>query len=176
MLKLILTLVFISLSLYASPFKKIDSLTTEQYNNLIWIYQQGKKYDLELTLTAIAWKESHFGKYPINLSDPSGGLFHNLLGSVCCRLNLTPNQWNQSRILEKLISDKEFALQQAVAELLYWKSYWKVRNKRYLWKRMISSYNGGHKGNIRYYKDIVKKIRYLKRYFKWLNKNNPTFK
>jgi len=174
MLKLILIL--FSLFLYASPFKKIDSLTTEQYNNLIWIYQQGKKYDLELSLTAIAWQESQFGKYPINLSDPSGGLFHNLLGSVCYRLNLAPNQWNQSRILERLISDKKFALQQAVAELYYWKNYWKVRNKKYLWKRMISSYNGGHKGNIKYYKNIVKKVRYLKRYFKWLNKNNPTFK
>jgi len=174
MLKLILLL--FSLFLYASPFKKIDSLTTKQYNNLIWVYKQGKKYNLELTLTAIAWQESKFGKYPINLSDPSGGLFHNLLGSVCYRLELTPNQWNQSRILEKLISDKEFALQQAVAELYYWKSYWKVRNKKYLWKRMISSYNGGHKGNVKYYRDIVKKIRYLKRYFKWLNKNNPTFK
>ena len=68
MLKLILIL--FSLFLYASPFKKIDSLSKEQYNNLIWIYQQGKKYNLGLTLTAIAWQESHFGKYSINLSDP----------------------------------------------------------------------------------------------------------
>jgi len=174
MLKLLLVL--LTFSLYASPFKEIDSLSKKQYTNLIWVYKQGKKYDLELTLTAIAWQESAFGKYPINLSDPSGGLFHNLLGSVCYRLELTPNQWNQSRILERLIRDKEFALQQAIAELHYWKGYWKVRNKRYLWKYMISSYNGGHKGNIRYYRNIVKKVKYLKRYFKWLNKHNSTFK
>jgi len=174
MLKLLLVL--LTFSLYASPFKEIDSLSKKQYTNLIWVYKQGKKYDLELTLTAIAWQESAFGKYPINLSDPSGGLFHNLLSSVCCRLSLTPNQWNQSRILERLISDKEFALQQAVAELLYWNNYWKVRRSTRVWSYMVMSYNGGHRGSKKYYIDIVKKVKYLKRYFKWLNKHNSTFK
>jgi len=174
MLKVLLLL--FAISLYGSPFKKIDSLSKEQYANLIWIYTKGKKYDLGLTLSAIAWQESQFGKYPINLADPSGGLFHNLLGSVCCRLHLKPNQWNQSRVLERLVRDKEFAFEQAVLELAYWKDYWKIRDSPKVWTHMVMSYNGGHKGNKKYYHNILKKVRYLKNYFKWLKKYNPTFK
>jgi len=175
MYKLILILLSLSLSLYASSLKELNNLTKEQYNNLIWVYKQGKKYDLELTLTAIAWQESKFGKYPINLSDPSGGLFHNLLGSVCCRLSLTSDQWNQSRVLERLINDKEFALQQAVAELHYWESYWKVRRSTRIWSYMVMSYNGGHRGSKKYLKEIKRKVRILKIFFKRLE-SNPTFK
>jgi len=174
MLKVLLLL--LTIFLYGSPFKKINSLSKEQYANLIWIYTKGKKYDLGLTLSAIAWQESQFGKYPINLADPSGGLFHSLAGSVCCRLHLKPNRWNQSRVIEKLIKDNNFALNQALEELMLWKSYWTIRKKLNIYKYMISSYNGGTKGNLKYYYKISKKVKYLKRYFKWLKKHNPTFK
>jgi len=175
MLRILMFSFLLPLWLFSSSLKELNNLSKEQYDNLVWIYQQGKKYDLEFTLTAIAWQESKFGKYPINLSDPSGGLFHNLLGSVCCRLSLTPNQWNQSRILERLVGDREFALQQAIAELHYWENYWKVRRSTRIWSYMVMSYNGGHRGSKKYLKEIKRKIRILRIFFKRLE-DNPTFK
>ena len=171
-----LILVFISFSLsFGISIKELNNLSQQQFNIMLWVYKQGKQYNLEYTLMAIAWEESKFGKFKINLSDPSCGIFHNLLGSVANRLNLKPNSWNQSRICERLVEDNTFALNQAILELKLWDNYWKIRGYKNTWRKMVSSYNGGTRGNKQNLQRIIERIKILRKYFKHLE-NNPTFK
>ena len=149
-MKWIINLLFISL---------VQSSQLTQY-----IYKKGNVYNLGYTLVAIATLESQLGKYPINLEDPSCGLYHNLLPSVANRLHITPNKWNQSRLCERLIKDKEFATDMALQELLYWRAYWKSRGLKgnLLWVYTVGSYNGGNKPNMKYVRKISKIIKRLK--------------
>ena len=140
-------------------------LTAKQLDNLRFSYSYGAKYQLGWTLAAISYVESSLGKHPINLSDPSGSQYHILIKSVLKRNHIPNTAWNRSRMMEKLLSDKKFAAKQAIAELLYWKSYWvrKGYTGKWLWVKMIGSYNGGYYSNINYARKIAKTIRVLKR-------------
>jgi hypothetical protein len=119
-------------------------------------------------MAAIAWQESKFGKWMINLSDPSCGVFHNLLKSVAKREGKSVSKFSQARICEQLIEDFDFSFSQSLAELEYWKNYWKSKGYKNneLWRRTVMSYNAGfnYKNGKTYLDNIIKKIRILKKY------------
>ena len=147
-----------------------------QKSVFIVAYTKGKKYDLSLTLAAIAWQESDLGLNRINIYDgfkkPYGsfGPYHILLRSYISRHNIN-NKWITSRIAERLITDLNFSTDAAIEELLYWRNYWKHKGYKGndLWKRTIASYNAGYKsikskrGRI-YLNNIRLKILAIKKY------------
>ena len=141
-------------------------LSSKQKQILFKTYAKGKQFNYGLTLTAIAWQESYFGKYPMNLSDPSFGVFHINIKSISKRHN-KHSKWSQSRLAERLLFDYDFCFAEALAELKYWENYWKSKGVSRVWSHTVSSYNGGYKWNSKqaklYLKAIKKKIRLLKK-------------
>ena len=173
-MKLILILVFIVTGLLAnvdSRLHELQHLTPHQKQIMLRTFSKGKKYNLEYTLTAICWEESEFGKYLVNISDPSFGYFHNSVKSIQHRYR--SNNWNTSRLIERLIFDYDFGFEQALIELQFWQNVYK--NKPLSWSNTVKSYNAGYNNvnGIRYLERIKIKIRALKMYFK-LEKNNIT--
>lgn len=118
---------------------KIDKFNANQLEVIAYAYNYGKKYDLGITLAAIAWHESCAGEFRMNFSDPSAGIYHALIPNVIKKYNmLEDTRFNRNVMGELLIRDDEFASKVAIDELMYWK---KVRNNNL--KNMIKSYNKG---------------------------------
>jgi len=162
MIKKVLVLIALVASILSASDYSVEKLTDAQKSTMLHIYEAGKKFDLGLTLAAIAWQESQLGAHPINLSDPSCGVFHVMPSSLIRRLPLKNNAWNRSRLCERLISDLDFSVSAALMELKYWQNYWRVRLKqKNVWKHMVASYNGGFAAgpNSNYVKVIAKKVR-----------------
>lgn len=148
--------------------KELHNLDHDQYKVLIDSLSYGKSYDLGYTLAAIAWKESHFGKYKVNQSDGeygSYGVYHILLDTALRRENIKDTGYiNRHTLKLKLITDNSVNAAHALTELNYWKKYHKGS-----YKKMVASYNAGWKSTksnygYRYYKDISKRVKVLKSY------------
>jgi len=162
----ILILTLIALSLNATSLK---SLSYQQKEILQYVYSRAKEFNLQLTMTAIAWQESQFGKYELDLQDPSCGCFHVMPALLAVKVGLDNNNWNRSRLCEKLIEDKDFSFSAALLELKYWQNYWRAQHVKRVWSHMVASYNGGYNINIKtntYLKHIKHKIRLLRAYLK----------
>jgi len=168
--KIVLILIIL-LNTYAGSNKYINMLkhiSQNQWNVYKFISHNAKKYNLKYTLLAIAFKESQWGKYKLNLADPSAGLFHKLLSYYCIELGLKPNKWNESRLAERLINNNAESFMVALCD--FKKAYKYFRTKGYSkalsWRYAIQAYNAGlnnyHAGS-KYYKEIIKIIRALKK-------------
>jgi len=171
---LVLILVFIVTSLLANvdtSLHELQTLSPTQKQIMLKTFSKGKKYDLEYTLTAICWEESQFGKYLVNISDPSFGYFHNSIKTIQHRYR--SNNWNTSRLAERLIFDFDFGFEQALIELKFWQNVYK--DKPLSWSNTVKSYNAGFNNinGVRYLEQIKIKIKALRKYFE-LNKNNIT--
>jgi len=147
---------------------EITHLSLNQYKVLLKTYAKAKPFDKSLTMCAIAWEESQFGKFPVNLSDPSFGVFHNNLNSVMRRHHYKNTKWKRSRVAEALLLDYDFAFSESLSELELWQSYWKRRNVHDKWINMVRSYNTGSSwtSKERYIDRIILRVRVLKRYIK----------
>ena len=106
--------------------KELEKLTTEQKEVLYLAYSAGAEKGYGLTLAAIAWKESQFGKFMLNITDGkygSYGPYHVLLDHVLIRHKVTSN-WGKSRLAEKLLYDMEFSSSEALDVLtVSWPSF-----------------------------------------------------
>jgi len=162
----ILILILIALNLNATSLK---NLSYQQKEVLQYVYSRAKEFNLQLTMTAIAYQESQFGKYELDLQDPSCGIFHVMPALLAVKVGLDNNNWNRSRLCEKLIEDKDFSFSAALLELKYWQNYWRAQHVKRVWSHMVASYNGGYNINIKtntYLKHIKHKIRLLRAYLK----------
>ena len=173
MIKVFLALLIISSTMFAkvteeSLMEELNHLTNAQYKVLLKTYKKGSVFDFELSMTSIAWHESHFGKHKMNLMDPSFGVFHNLIGSVIRRNGIRDTGWNRSRLAERLVDDYDFSFSQSLAELKYWQNYWKSKRVSRVWSHMISSYNAGfnHSNGKDYLAAIKLKNKVLRKYIK----------
>ena len=178
-LRILFGVMIFSLLLQASKIdnkldKELLTLTTSQKVVLMKTFMKAKKIDLEYTMTAIAWQESRFGKHKINLSDPSFGIFHNQINSVCKR-EKSCTDWAKSRNAELLVSNFDFSFKHSSLELMFWKQYWKKKGGARQWSRMVQSYNAGFNfwNGKKYLIDIKQKIKALKRFVK---NNEQSFK
>jgi len=152
---------------------EITHLSKEQLNNLIFTYNKAYKYKLNYVLSAISWEESKFGKIPFNFSDPSAGLYHNLIPTVLKRNNIKVNKYNINKMGTKLNNDREFAFKMAMAEI----NFWRYKEKMNL-NDTVRSYNAGYRwkkhkkirnnANI-YLNKIILRIIILKWFFKNYN-------
>jgi len=150
-------------------------ITKEQQEVLYRIFLDAKKYDLSWSATAIAWQESQFGKYKMNLADPSCGYFHKLLPELVEELGYRANSWNMSRACARL-QNYDFSFQVFISTWNRKNLYCKTRHTYgpSIWKCTIMAYNSI--GNKEYYINIVNKIKALKIWLENQTKTNPTLK
>ena len=181
--KIILKVVLVLLMIVVSSARVISvkdnlwwldhRISQSQQETLYKVFVDSRKYDLSWTSTAIAWQESQFGKYKINLEDPSCGYFHRLLPELTEQLGKKPNNWNMSRTCEKLM-DYKFSFQVFISTWNEKNLYCKMRHtyKPSIWKCTVMAYNSI--GNKEYYLNIVNKIKALKIWLKRQSSANPT--
>ena len=103
--------------------------------------------------------ESNGGDNLINLRDPSCGYFHANINTVIKRHSeIRDTPYNRNVLCSKLITDLDFAAAEAVAELNFWNKY---HHGNY--RKVLSSYNGGFRGNPVYMKKALKARPYVKK-------------
>lgn len=113
--------------------------TQEQKEIILKAYQYGDAKNFGYTMAAIAWQESCAGKYLINFSDPSAGIYHaHLPGVIKEYSNLKDTSFNRNLVGQILIQDQEFASQVALEQLLLWEKRF-GRDEQ----KIIKSYNKG---------------------------------
>ena len=170
MKKLIIVMI-LAVGLYAHSIsyyeKQIKNCNERQLNVAEFISHNAEQYNLKYTLLAIAFKESQWGKYKLNLQDPSAGLFHKLLPYYCIELHLKPNKWNESRLAEKLIHSDADAFMVALWDFQRNYKYFKFlgKNSNLSWRYAVQAYNAGignYRAGKKYYIEVVKIIRALK--------------
>ena len=150
--------------------EELEKLTTEQKEVLYLAYSAGAEKGYGLTLAAIAWKESRFGKYMLNVTDGkygSYGPYHVLLEYTLIRHNVTSN-WGKSRLAEKLLYDMEFSSKEALDVLTYYHNRFKKKDNSWRWA--VAAYNNGNKAlttdkGKKYAEDIALRVVTLKKYF-----------
>lgn len=176
-LLLVITMVLVSLVQAADweevnrYYRQLKRLDKDQLEIMLYSYKVGATHDLGYALAAIAWKESNYGKYLMNIFDGnlgSYGVYHILLETAISRNKIKTN-WDKSRYAEKLVFDIELCADEAISELLYWKSYFK--RSATPWKAMFAGYNAGYKGlrstaGKAYADDAVLRVKALQKYFK----------
>ena len=150
--------------------EELEKLTTEQKEVLYLAYSAGAEKGYGLTLAAIAWKESQFGKYMLNITDGkygSYGPYHVLLDYAIVRHNVT-TKWEKSRLAEKLLYDMEFSSNEALDVLIYYHDRFKKKDNPWRWA--VAAYNNGNKAlttdkGKKYAEDIALRVVTLKKYF-----------
>jgi len=166
----VLISLLIALSLQASSIhslvNELHNLSYSQKVTLAKTFLKAKPFDYQYTMTAIAWQESKFGKFKINLMDPSCGIFH-----IMPRY-LSDSKWKQSRICERLILDYDFSFSTALQQIKYWENYWKSKRVQKVWSHTVMSYNAGYGTSKKYLNEIKKKIRALKIFVKGTSLNS----
>ena len=140
---------------------KDKKFTLQQKEVIYKAYLKGERHNLGYTMAAITIVESSAGKYLVNLSDPSCGVYHALVPSVLSRANMRNTSANRNAICSRLITDEEFAHREALKELLYWES--RYVGQRMSWSKMVASYNAGtrYKNGLGYAKKVLKWVKYL---------------
>lgn len=126
------------------------------------IKKMGKDSGLSYSLMAIAIKESKLGAYMINISSKDFGMYQANITTVLNRQNIRDTSWNRNVFASKLVFDFEFATQNAIEELTFWK---KVHKND--WHKVWGSYNAGYRYNSKkartYSREIASIIRELKK-------------
>jgi hypothetical protein len=142
----------------------LQAMSQEQINNIRYIYNKTKQFDLGLTMSAIAITESDAGKYNLSINK----------GSIDCGMfminsnTLSNNRFTQARTCERLIKDRDFSISLALERFKYFYNYYRSKgyNRRLAWKYSICSYHSGwdkEKG-LKYYHKIIKNIRLIKKH------------
>lgn len=156
MIKQIVLIIALIVPLSANKLlKEFRAMDYQQKLVMVKTWMIGQESDLELTLMAIAWQESKAGKWLINISDPSFGVFH---------IVPTGSKWEQSREAQRLL-DFEYSITKAIEILQYWKTYHNGN-----WQKMVKSYNAGYNYNSdkaeEYLSKIQAKVRVLRKVVK----------
>lgn len=137
-------------------------LSKYQFSVLKYSCKVGIKYNLCYTLSAIAWQESDFGLYNIDLQDPSAGIYHIKISNAMYYLKLDNTPFNRNRVAQWLMRYPGLSSKLAIKELRYWLRYWGGS-----WYKAVGSYNGGFKPNNNYANEIVRKVKFLENHVKF---------
>ncbi|CBG40018.1 hypothetical protein [Helicobacter mustelae] len=113
--------------------------TPAQKKAILFAFHYGNEQDLGYMMAAIAWQESCAGKYMLNFSDPSAGLFHAHLPVVIAQYSkLKDSAFNRNMVGQILIQDQDFAAKVALDQLLMWRKRFGGNQEK-----MLKSYNKG---------------------------------
>ena len=127
--------------------KDLENISPEQRAVLNQIAKLASGFDLSYTAAAIAWQESNLGKYPVNLTDPSCGVFHKLVVPYLKARERKVTSFTKNQACSELISDLELSTSIMIEDLEYWKLSHKRRGAaaNELLNLAIRSYNAGYK-------------------------------
>lgn len=136
-------------------------LDETQKRNARLIYRLVDDLDKRLALIAIAWQESKLGEAPINLQDPSCGVFHMLAPVYLRQNNIADNSYNRNLYCGKLINDIVLSIRTAEKQL----DYWLKVHKNDL-RLAIQSYNAGYNvgAGAKYYEAVAKTMAIVRSY------------
>lgn len=154
---IIISIIFVLYSASSHSFEDCR-LSQQQASVANFAYSYGKPFDFGYTMVAIAMEESQLGRWNINIQDPSAGPWHVTLDKALRYKGWTDTPFNRNRAAQLLIEDIYFAAHLAIEELLFWN---RVREGN--WRAVVSSYNGGWKGNEEYRRKISRNIEIIKR-------------
>ena len=101
---------------YTEDLKKLSS---EQRDLMIQIAELAYGFDLAYTAVAIAWQESNLGKYPVNLSDPSCGIFHKLVEPYLKGRDRKIDSFRKNQACSELISSTELSVAVFLEDIEY---------------------------------------------------------
>lgn len=173
LLGLLLSIVFAIADLSASQtdvelYGELENLKKSERIVLVKTLKRAEAFDMQWTMTAIAWRESHFGRNLVGRTTPDYGVFQINIVSFKRRYaeHLKVFPLSDESIIEILKNDYNLGFVAALAELEYWKS---VRGDN--WFEIWASYNGGHKMYKPYAKMIKQRIKVLKKFLR----KNPRF-
>lgn len=147
---------------------QLNKLTKQQRDILVKTYNYGKEFNLQYILPTLAWKESNFGLWMLNIHDGeygSYGIYHIRLDYALTR-NKILNKWDSSRYAEKLLYDFNVSSSEAVSLVVYWLDYYKSTEDPIYY--MFTSYNGGYrpaKQAYEYGRDSLNRLEAIKLYF-----------
>lgn len=153
---IIILLLMINIGFSSSLNKEWNNLSNEQKNIAYKIYAMGSKHDIGLTLTAIAWQESKFGKYRISVNYEDVGYYHINLYWFFKEMGIKDNMYNRSKYITILMTKPDIEEKFVINKILTLKS---VYNS---WYKVWWHYNGSKV----YANNILKKVRYLRKKFK----------
>lgn len=139
-----------------------NKLSQWQKKQSLQIFNRAKVDNLSWTASAIAWEESTYGTYQININNNSYdcGVFGNNTRSVAAHLDQKHSYYNKKAICTDLIRDEQYSYQWFIVEVELWKRVHK--GKWNMWRKVWESYNGGHIGNKDYGQRISMRIKVLK--------------
>jgi hypothetical protein len=136
---LIIISMSIATNVFANTCSKFKSkFSSEQFSTLTKSYHYGLRYDMEQTLTALAWTESSAGLF-LGSGDPSYGVYQAYLPTVINRLDLDYDPIIHNLLKHELKNNESFYTAHAITEILFWKK------RRVLWWSTWASYNGGYR-------------------------------
>lgn len=127
--------------------KELNKLSNEQKEVMLTAYARGKASGYDLLLPAIAWKESYFGKYNINVGDGKYGSY----GPYHVRLDIYASKNNikgtfiASVIATKFLNDLDFSTNVAIEYINYFAKIKKLSNTPIF--DIAARYNGGNVGH-----------------------------
>lgn len=143
--------------LFNSYEKELKSINEEQAKTIKEIIKRTKEFDLVWSALAISWQESGFGKWKINLQDPSCGPFHQSIDTYFKRYSVKDTSFNRNKVCSELVSNYDLSVSTFVAEVEFWLLVHK--NKQNKWDYVYRSYNAGYNYNSEKAKEYSKKIR-----------------
>lgn len=146
--------------------KEFNDLTVEQKKTMKEVFKYGEKHGLGLSLTAITWKESEFGRNKVSPGGGNLGVAQINIKTYLKRHGIKDTKVNRKKYASKLINDNKHNLSAAVDELKYWKS---VKKSKTPLKKVYANYNNGwniNKTGIAYANDIEARIKILEKKLK----------
>ena len=151
---------------HSKLLKEFNDLTVEQKKTMKEVFKYGEKHGLGLSLTAITWKESEFGRNKISPGGGNLGLAQINMTSYLKRHGIKNTKANRKKYAKILINDNKHNLSAAVDELKYWKS---VKKSKTPLKKVFANYNNGtviNSTGIAYANDVAARIKILEKKFK----------
>lgn len=141
--------------------KNLDQIGNSKKNIMRLVYSVGKLYNLQNTLLAIVYKESHLGDYMFNTLTGDYGLAGINLRTFKRLHHIKLDYWGDKKLASMLICSNRMNLAAAVNNLLGWRKIYKY-NYNAIW----GSYNGGFKPSFKYAESILNINIAFRLYFK----------
>ena len=156
---IIILVMIISLNLLASNMQQDwNNLSYNQRSTIAHSYSVGTRYDLGLTMAAIAWQESDGGRYQIGNNDY--GIYQINIRYYLKHFGIKDHYYNRSKYATLLITDPESSEAYVIDKLIYLRNR---HNGSYLkvWKH----YNGSNDKATAYSYRIRNRVRFLRTIF-----------
>lgn len=149
---------------------QLENFTDEQVQLVREIVRLTKPYGISHTAVAIAWQESGLGRFPVNLADPSCGIYHKMVSIFLKGRNEKVDTFNKNRACSMLIQDLHLSTAVLIEDIEYWKNFHtkrgikKVDMNEYIYRSYNAGYNVKNKKAKEYATSVRARVRVLLNY------------